>query len=220
MIQEEYCPRNEIKMLEEKLWVHKMVGSEIEQYATRFHELSGHMHRDCPQLKKVGGNTTKGRAFVISQLLNIKPTPLDYKHTVELADGKLIETEHIFRVCVMVLANHELEIDLMSITLGCFDVVVGMDWLFANQADIVCNVKIVRVTLPSRDQISIQGERRGIPLNIMSCMKANKCLQKGCPETLALITEQSKKERKIEDIDVVRDYSEVFPEDLPGLPPK
>ncbi|KAD4586561.1 hypothetical protein E3N88_24162 [Mikania micrantha] len=54
----------------------------------------------------------------------------------------------------------------------------------------------------------------------MSCMKATKYIQKGYTAILALITEQPKKERKIEDIVVVRDYPEVFPEDLPGLPPK
>ncbi|KAD6453304.1 hypothetical protein E3N88_08009 [Mikania micrantha] len=168
-------------------------------------------------------DTGADRSFIsseFSELLDITPTPLDYKYTVELADGKLIETQHIFRGCVMALAGHELEIDLMPVTLGSFDVVVGMDWLSANQAEIVCNEKIVRVTLQNGEQISIQGERRGVPLNIMSCMKANKYLQKGYTAILALIAEQPKKERKIEDIAVVRDFPEVFPEDLPGLPPK
>ncbi|KAD1079229.1 hypothetical protein E3N88_43326 [Mikania micrantha] len=54
----------------------------------------------------------------------------------------------------------------------------------------------------------------------MSCMKANKYLQKGYTAILALITEQPKKERKIEDIAVVHDFPEVFLEDLPGVPPK
>ncbi|KAD4888251.1 hypothetical protein E3N88_20324 [Mikania micrantha] len=32
MLHEEYCPRDEIRKLEEEFWVHKMVGSEIEKY--------------------------------------------------------------------------------------------------------------------------------------------------------------------------------------------
>ncbi|KAD3640173.1 hypothetical protein E3N88_29396 [Mikania micrantha] len=219
----------------------------------------GHMRRDCPQNKNTSGNPARGRAFVIgsgeakddpnvvtgtfllnnvyasilfdtgadrsfissdfSRSLNMTPTPLDYKYTVELADGKLIETQHIIKGCVLTLADHRLVIDLMPVTLGSFDVVIGMEWLSANHAEIVCNEKIVRITLPSGEQISIQGERRGIPLNIMSCMKANKYLKKGYTAILALITEQPKKERKIEDIAIVRDYPEVFPDDLPGLPP-
>ncbi|KAD4586503.1 hypothetical protein E3N88_24104 [Mikania micrantha] len=39
LLQDEYCPRDEIRKLETEFWVHKMVGSEIEQYCTRFHEL-------------------------------------------------------------------------------------------------------------------------------------------------------------------------------------
>ncbi|KAD5802775.1 hypothetical protein E3N88_14135 [Mikania micrantha] len=39
LLQEEYCPRDEIRKLEVEFWVLKMVGSEIEQYCTRFHEL-------------------------------------------------------------------------------------------------------------------------------------------------------------------------------------
>ncbi|KAD2394304.1 hypothetical protein E3N88_41281 [Mikania micrantha] len=39
LLQEEYCPRDEIRKLEAEFWVLKMVGSEIEQYCTRFHEL-------------------------------------------------------------------------------------------------------------------------------------------------------------------------------------
>ena len=115
-------------------------------------------------------DTGADRSFIsseFSKLLDITPTPLDYKYTVELADGKLIETQHVFRGCVMVLADHELEIDLMPVNLGSFDVVVGMDWLSTNQAEIVCNENIVQVTLQSGEQISILEERRGIPLNIM-----------------------------------------------------
>ncbi|KAD4982396.1 hypothetical protein E3N88_19067 [Mikania micrantha] len=167
-------------------------------------------------------DTGADRSFIssdFSKLLNITPTPLDHKYTVELADGKLIETQHLIKGCVLTLADHQLVIDLMPVTLGSFDVVIGMDWLSANHAEIVCNENIVRITLPSGEQISIQGERRGVPLNIMSCMKANKYLKKGYTAILALITEQPKKEREIKDIAIVRDYPEVFPDDLLGLPP-
>ncbi|KAI3813824.1 hypothetical protein L1987_18559 [Smallanthus sonchifolius] len=50
-------------------------------------------------------------------------------------------------------------------------------------------------------------------------MKAQKCLRKGHTTILALVAEQSSEERKIDDIPIVRDYPEVFPEELPSLPP-
>ncbi|GJS04360.1 putative reverse transcriptase domain-containing protein [Tanacetum coccineum] len=36
---------------------------------------------------------------------------------------------------------------------------------------------------------------------------------------LAQVTEQEPKEKRLEDVPVIRDFPEVFPEDLPGLPP-
>ena len=45
-------------------------------------------------------DTGADRIFIpsdFSKLLNMTPTPLDYKYTVELADGKLIETQHIIK---------------------------------------------------------------------------------------------------------------------------
>ncbi|KAD7478389.1 hypothetical protein E3N88_01525 [Mikania micrantha] len=50
-------------------------------------------------------------------------------------------------------------------------------------------------------------------------MKAHKCLRKGHTTVIALITEKPVAEKKIEDIPVVCEFPEVFPEDLPGLPP-
>ncbi|GKC30694.1 putative reverse transcriptase domain-containing protein, partial [Tanacetum coccineum] len=46
-----------------------------------------------------------------------------------------------------------------------------------------------------------------------------KYIEKGCELFLAQITEQESKEKRLEDVPIVRDFPEVFPEDLPGLPP-
>ncbi|GJT76414.1 reverse transcriptase domain-containing protein [Tanacetum coccineum] len=60
-------------------------------------------------------------------------------------------------------------------------------------------------------------------LTVISCSKAQEYMAKGCQVFLAQISakkEEDKSERKqIEDVPIVRDFPEVFPEDLPGLPP-
>nr|GEW11311.1 hypothetical protein [Tanacetum cinerariifolium] len=40
LLMEEYCPDDEVEKLESKFWNHKMVGSDIDGYTTRFHELA------------------------------------------------------------------------------------------------------------------------------------------------------------------------------------
>ncbi|GKC19487.1 hypothetical protein Tco_1021637 [Tanacetum coccineum] len=69
----------------------------------------------------------------------------------------------------------------MPIKLGCFDVIIGMNWLSKYHARIICDEKVVH-----------------IPIKVM---------------------EKKSNEKRLEDIPVVREFLEVFPEDLPGLPP-
>ncbi|KAJ0956109.1 putative nucleotidyltransferase, Ribonuclease H [Helianthus annuus] len=164
----------------------------------------GHFKRDCPQLRQNtgggngnsnagnnGGNVARGRGFV-------------------LGAGEARNDGNVVTV---------FDIDLIPITLGSFDVIVGMDWLSKYQAEILCKEKIIRVPLPSGEFLSVQGHRSGTPVSIVSAMKAQKYLRKGYPAILALVTDSSSDERKIEDLPVVREYPDVFPEELPGLPP-
>ncbi|GJR94118.1 putative reverse transcriptase domain-containing protein [Tanacetum coccineum] len=60
-------------------------------------------------------------------------------------------------------------------------------------------------------------------LNIISCTKTQKYMLKGCPIFLAHVTtketEDKSEKKRLEDVPIVRNFPEVFPEDLPGLPP-
>nr|GFB43865.1 putative reverse transcriptase domain-containing protein [Tanacetum cinerariifolium] len=90
-------------------------------------------------------------------------------------------------------------------------------------AVIVYDEKIVRI--PFEDEtliIRCNGSNNGNQLNIISCTKTRKYLLKGYPVFLANITtktiKEKSKEKQLEDVPIVRDFFEVFPKDLPGLP--
>ncbi|KAI3754565.1 hypothetical protein L1987_54351 [Smallanthus sonchifolius] len=167
-------------------------------------------------------DTGADKSFIskkLSDLINETPTLLEAKYVKEIGDGQIIEATHIFKGCKLELAGHKLYIDLMPVTLGSFDVIVGLDWLSKNQAEIVCREKIIRIPLPSGEILSVQGEKSGAVVGIISFMKAQKCLRKSHTAILALVAEKLSEEKKIDDIPIVRDFMEVFPKDLPGLPP-
>ncbi|GJR14607.1 putative reverse transcriptase domain-containing protein [Tanacetum coccineum] len=114
----------------------------------------------------------------------------------------------------------------MPVELGSFDAIIGMDWLAKYQAVIVCAEKIVRI--PWRNKTLIihgDGSTQGnvTRLNIISCTKTQKYMEKGFPIFLAHITakevEDKSEKKRLEDVPIVQDFPEVFPEDLPGLPP-
>ncbi|GKB50284.1 putative reverse transcriptase domain-containing protein [Tanacetum coccineum] len=106
----------------------------------------------------------------------------------------------------------------MIIELGSFDIIIGMDWLSRNDAAILCGEKKVRIPLKSKTLV-IEGNRNNSRLKIVSCIKTQKYIEKGCELFLAQVTEQESKEKRLEDVPVIQDFPEVFPEDLPGLPP-
>ncbi|GJS44689.1 putative nucleotidyltransferase, ribonuclease H [Tanacetum coccineum] len=114
----------------------------------------------------------------------------------------------------------------MPVELGSFDAIIGMDWLAKYQAVIVCAEKIVRI--PWRNKTLIihgDGSNQGnvTRLNIISCTKTQKYMEKGFPIFLAHVTakevEDKSEKKRLEGVPIVRDFPEVFPEDLPGLPP-
>ncbi|GJT49882.1 putative reverse transcriptase domain-containing protein [Tanacetum coccineum] len=127
---------------------------------------------------------------------------------------------------VYVVGNAGANPDNVVAELGSFDAIIGMDWLAKYQAVIVCAEKIVRI--PWRNKTLIihgDGSTQGsvTRLNIISCTKAQKYMEKGFPVFLAHITtkeiEDKSEKKRLEDVPIVQDFPEVFPEDLPGLPP-
>ncbi|GJS78388.1 reverse transcriptase domain-containing protein [Tanacetum coccineum] len=141
------------------------------------------------------------KSFVSSAFtpfIDIAPTALNTSYEVELADGKVVSTNTVLRGCTLVLLNHVFKIDLLPTRLGSFDVIVGMDWLSYHRAVIDCYEKIVRIPLPNGEILEVQGERPEKDLGSLACIKAD--------------------EKKLDDIRIVRDFPEVFPDDLLGLP--
>ncbi|GJU95409.1 putative reverse transcriptase domain-containing protein [Tanacetum coccineum] len=200
------------------------------------------MKRNCPKLKNSGnGNRngpTQGRAYALGGrdaspdpnvitgtfLLNDRYTKILFD--TELADGKIIGVNTIIRGCTLNFMNHPFNIDLMPVPLGSFDVIIGMDWLTKYHGVIICDEKIVRVPF-GREMLIFQGngnnQRGESRLNIISCTKAQEYLSKGCDVFLAHVTTKEAKDKsegkRLEDVPIVRDFPEVFPEDLPGIPP-
>ncbi|GJS11386.1 putative reverse transcriptase domain-containing protein [Tanacetum coccineum] len=180
-------------------------------------------------LSKVEEQQQQPWSFVsteFSSQIDITPSTLDHYYDVELADGRIIGLNTILRGCTLNLLNHPFNINLMPVELGSFDAIIGMDWLAKYQAIIVCAEKIVRIPWGNETLIVHgDGSNRGneTRLNIISCTKTQKYLLKGCPIFLAHVTtkkaEDKSEEKRLEDVPIVRDFPDVFPEDLPGLPP-
>nr|GEW17179.1 hypothetical protein [Tanacetum cinerariifolium] len=75
----------------------------------------------------------------------------------------------------------------------------GMDWLSNHKAEIICHKKVVRIPLPDGKVLRVLGERPKEKAKLLINAKAS--------------------DKKQEEIVVVRDFPEVFLDDLSGLSP-
>ncbi|GJZ52145.1 putative reverse transcriptase domain-containing protein [Tanacetum coccineum] len=133
-------------------------------------------------------------------LLNVEPCIVNPGYAIEIADGKSVEVDRVIRDCKLELGNSLFTIDLIPLGHGSFDVIVGMDWLSKNKAVIVCHEKVVEIPIDEGGILRVHGER---------IWKAAKALMNVNVD-----------EPRISDIPVVRGFTDVFPEDLSGLPPQ
>ncbi|GJS38274.1 putative reverse transcriptase domain-containing protein [Tanacetum coccineum] len=219
-------------------------GTRAGQKATCFKcGAQGHFKRECPKLKNnnrgnpVGNGNSPSKVYAVGQdrpeiqrrygsQIDITPTTLDHYYDVKLADGRIIGLNTIIQGCTLNFLNHPFNIDLMPVELGSIDVIIGMYWLAKYQAVIVCAEKIVRIPL-GNETLIVHGDGSDLGnethLSIIACTKTQKYMRKGCHVFLAHVTtketEDKSEEKRLEDVPIVRDFLEVFPEDLPGLPP-
>ncbi|GJU15087.1 putative reverse transcriptase domain-containing protein [Tanacetum coccineum] len=183
----------------------------------------GHFRNECQKLRN---QNQVNRIWNFILLSDIVPSIIDIKYPIELADERTSETNTVLRGCTLGLLGRPFDINLMPIDLGSFDIIIGTDWLAKNHAVIVYDEKIVRIPYGNKILI-VQGDKgakeKKSKLSIISCEKAQKYIEKGCQLFLAQVTVKENKdkseEKRLEDVPTVRDFPEVFPEDLPGLPP-
>ncbi|GJZ99131.1 putative reverse transcriptase domain-containing protein [Tanacetum coccineum] len=132
-------------------------------------------------------------------LLDIDPRNFGFSYKIKIASGQLVEINKVIRGCKLEIEGHIFDINLIPFRHGSFDVIVGMDWLSRLKAEIVYDKKVVRIPLPNGEILRVLGEN---------------------PEEKVRHSKSAKvKEQKIKDIVVVRNFSEIFPDDLSGLPP-
>ncbi|GKA69482.1 reverse transcriptase domain-containing protein [Tanacetum coccineum] len=106
----------------------------------------GHYANQC---RKTTNNNSQGRAYKLMDR-NAHHDPnivTDTFYNIEMADRKLVSTNTVIQGATLTLLNQPFEIDLMSIKVSSFDIVIGMDWLSKYHARIICDEKFVHIPI-------------------------------------------------------------------------
>ncbi|GKD00702.1 putative reverse transcriptase domain-containing protein [Tanacetum coccineum] len=132
-------------------------------------------------------------------LLSLEPSDLGFKYEIEIASKQLVVIDKVIKECKIEIEGHVFDIDLIPFGHESFDVIIGMDWLSNNKAKIICHEKVVRIPLLDGNVLRVLGERPKEKLRPLMSAKTS--------------------DKNQEEIVVVRDFSKVFSDYLPGLPP-
>ncbi|KAL0562072.1 hypothetical protein IC582_002522 [Cucumis melo] len=156
-------------------------------------------------------------AFVSHARLEVEP--LHHVLSVSTPSGECMLSKEKVKACQIEIAGHVIEVTLIVLDMLDFDVILGMDWLAANHASIDCSRKEVTFNPPSLASFKFKGGGSKSLPQIISAIRASKLLSQGTWGILASVVDTREADVSLSSEPVVRDYPDVFPEELPRLPP-
>ncbi|CAA0827382.1 Unknown protein, partial [Striga hermonthica] len=139
---------------------------------------------------------------------------------ISLASGRKIVTSSLAKNLNIDIGGRTLVVDAFVIDMNDFDLILGMDWLTRYRADIRCRDREVTLHLSEGDHITFFWTKSRTLPHVISMAKATKYMQReDCQGFLVNIVGESSEKLSPGDIHIVREFVDVFPDQLPGGPP-
>ena len=152
---------------------------------------------------KYGGNG-QGPLETLEELLYVS-SPLGIRARIRM----------IGRGCELEISGTLLTVDLRIMDMSKFDVILGMDWSIAYRIVIDCELRRVTTYTQDSTRMVFQGDKHDI---LPQTVYKSKC-QGQLAGWLASLTIEDEERPDLDLPRVVCDYVDVFPNELPGLPP-
>ncbi|XP_040971369.1 uncharacterized protein [Gossypium hirsutum] len=165
------------------------------------------------------GSTHSYVASTVSETLEMLVENTDSEVTVLSPLGQSVLISRVYRDVLLEVQGTTFLADLMKLPFGEFNLILGMDWLIKHQVSLDCTTKRVVLRTDEDNEVVVIGERRDYLNNVISALAAEKLVRKGCEAFLTYISISDSGDSLVKDIRTVRDFPDVFPEELPRLPP-
>ena len=165
------------------------------------------------------GATHSFISLPFTERYQIESQPIDGRMVVSVPNGDTMISERIVLGSKLVIQNKDFLVDLILLGIHDFDIVLGMDWLSKHRATLNCYKKEVRLVRLEEPGMIFRGIRREIAPSLINAMTASKMLRKGCQGYLAFVVDRRQEGTRLEDIPIVKEFPDGFPDDISGLPP-
>ncbi|KAL4037963.1 hypothetical protein IC575_001566 [Cucumis melo] len=121
--------------------------------------------------------------------VGLEVEPLGSVLSVSTPSGEVLLSKERIKACRVEIANRMLDVTLLVLDMQDFDVILGMDWLSANHANIDCFGKEVVFNPPSGASFKFRGAGIVCIPKVISAMKASKLLSQGTWGILASVVD-------------------------------
>ncbi|XP_070036750.1 uncharacterized protein [Nicotiana tomentosiformis] len=150
----------------------------------------------------------------------IVPEILSDPFAVSTPVGESIIARRVYRGCTMSVCGRQTSADLVELEMLDFDAIMGMDWLAACYASANCRAKIATFHFPGKPVLEWVGNTATLRCRFISYLKARKMITKGCNYHIVRVRDVDAEIPTLQSILVVKEYADVFPDELPGIPPE
>ena len=154
----------------------------------------------------------------VANKFDVIPEKLYEPFCVSTPVGESILAERVYRDCVISINHKDTMADLVELDMVDFDVILGMDWLHACYASIDCRTRVVKFQILNEPVIEWSSSSAVPKGRFISYLKARKFVSKGCIYHLVRVNDSSVEIPPIQSVPIVREFQEVFPNDLPRIP--
>uniref|UniRef100_UPI001C3D73DE reverse transcriptase family protein n=1 Tax=Picosynechococcus sp. (strain ATCC 27264 / PCC 7002 / PR-6) TaxID=32049 RepID=UPI001C3D73DE len=165
------------------------------------------------------GATHSFIAKMFALKINSTLEPLPEELSVYTPVGDVLVASEVYKDCMIEMDGVAMTANLIPLDIQEFDVILGMDFLSKYRATMDCFQKEVVFKGFEGTEVIFRGDRKILPTCVISAVKAMKLLSKGCEAYLAHVMEVKVEKLKPEDVPIVQEFLDVFPEELSGLPP-
>ena len=146
--------------------------------------------------------------------------PLTYDMRVISSLGHSVRVNRGYKNRPLVIHDRDFSVDLIELPFHEFDLILGMDWLSKHQPIVDYDKKTIVLKCFDLSEVTVHGIRSGLVSNIISAMQSRGFLRKGYESFLALVLDYKREQVNLEAIPVIKEFPNVFPEELSGLLPK
>ncbi|XP_070008208.1 uncharacterized protein [Nicotiana sylvestris] len=166
------------------------------------------------------GSTLSCITPFIARKFGIVPEILSDPFMVSTPFGESIIARRVYRGCTITVCGHQTSADLVELEMLDFDAIMGMDWLAACYATVDCRAKTARFHFPGKPVLEWVGNTAKPRGRFISYLKARKMIAKGCIYHIVRVKDVDAEKSILQSIPVVKEYEDVFPDELPGIPPE